>query len=103
MPIRHLEERSLDKYFDSIRHLPLLTAEEERINGRLWQNDRNPEGLRRVVLVRPWGQLLPTHFDVELHSDSGDRLDARIKHVTPELRTALHQLGCETGNDWGPW
>ena len=49
MPIRHLEERSLDKYFDSIRHLPLLTAEEERINGRLWQNDRNPEGLRRLV------------------------------------------------------
>ena len=46
MPLRHLEERSLDKYFDSIRHLPLLTAEEERINGRLWQNDRNPEGLR---------------------------------------------------------
>lgn len=49
MPTRHLEERSLDKYFDSIRHLPLLTAEEERINGRLWQNDRNPEGLRRLV------------------------------------------------------
>ena len=61
------------------------------------------EGLRRVVLVRPWGHVLPTHFDVELHYDSGDRLDARIKHVTPELRTALHQLGCETGNDWGPW
>ena len=49
MPLRHLEERSLDKYFDSIRHLPLLTAEEERINGRLWQNDHNPEGLRKLV------------------------------------------------------
>ena len=49
MPLRHLEERSLDKYFDSIRHLPLLTAEEERECGRLWQNDRNPEGLRRLV------------------------------------------------------
>ena len=49
MPQRHLEERSLDKYFDSIRDLPLLTAEEERINGRLWQNDRNPEGLRLLV------------------------------------------------------
>ncbi|BDU70984.1 sigma-70 family RNA polymerase sigma factor [Mesoterricola silvestris] len=49
MPQRHLEERSLDKYFDSIRDLPLLTAEEERINGRLWQNDRNPEGLRMLV------------------------------------------------------
>ncbi len=49
MPLRHLEERSLDKYFDSIRHLPLLTAEEEKINGRLWQNERNPEGLRRLV------------------------------------------------------
>lgn len=49
MPQRHLEERSLDKYFDSIRDLPLLTAEEERIYARLWQNDRNPEGLRMLV------------------------------------------------------
>ena len=49
MPQRHLEERSLDKYFDSIRELPLLTPEEERINGRLWQNERNPEGLRMLV------------------------------------------------------
>ena len=49
MPQRHLEERSLDKYFDSIRDLPLLTAEQERINGRLWQRDRNPEGLRMLV------------------------------------------------------
>ncbi len=49
MPLRHLEERALDKYFDSIRHLPLLTAEEERIYGRLWQGDRNPEGLRKLV------------------------------------------------------
>ena len=49
MPQRHLEERSLDKYFDSIRDLPLLTAEEERIYGRMWQTDRNPEGLRMLV------------------------------------------------------
>ena len=49
MPQRHLEERSLDKYFDSIRELPLLTAEEERLYGRMWQNDRNPEGLRMLV------------------------------------------------------
>ncbi len=49
MPLRHLEERALDKYFDSIRHLPLLTAEEERKNGHLWQDDRNPEGLRALV------------------------------------------------------
>jgi RNA polymerase primary sigma factor len=49
VPLRHLEERSLDKYFDSIRHLPLLTAEEERVCGRRWQNERNPEGLRRLV------------------------------------------------------
>ena len=49
MPQRHLEERSLDKYFDSIRDLPLLTAEEERKYGRLWQQDRNPEGLRMLV------------------------------------------------------
>jgi RNA polymerase primary sigma factor len=49
VPQRHLEERSLDKYFDSIRELPLLTAEEERLYGRMWQNDRNPEGLRMLV------------------------------------------------------
>jgi RNA polymerase primary sigma factor len=49
VPLRHLEERSLDKYFDSIRHLPLLTAEEERLFGRMWQVDHNPEGLRRLV------------------------------------------------------
>ncbi len=49
MPVRHLEERALDKYFDSIREMPLLTPEEERINGHLWQDERNPEGLRRLV------------------------------------------------------
>jgi RNA polymerase primary sigma factor len=49
VPLRHLEERALDKYFDSIREMPLLTVEEEKLNGRLWQNDHNPEGLRRLV------------------------------------------------------
>ena len=49
MPVRHLEERALDKYFDSIRELPLLTPEEERIYGHLWQDDRNPEGLSKLV------------------------------------------------------
>lgn len=49
MPQRHLEERSLDKYFDSIRDLPLLKADEERKYGRMWQNDGNPEGLRYLV------------------------------------------------------
>ena len=49
MPQRHLEERSLDKYFDSIRGLPLLTADQERLYGRMWQKDRNPEGLRMLV------------------------------------------------------
>ena len=77
----------------------LLTHRRLVLEGRVF----DLEGLRRVVLVRPWGHVLPTHFDVELHYDSGDRLDARIKHVTPDLRTALHQLGFETGSDWGPW
>ena len=49
MSSRHQNERSLDKYFDSIRDLPLLTAEEERTYGRLWQEQRNPEGLRMLV------------------------------------------------------
>jgi RNA polymerase primary sigma factor len=49
VPVRHLEERALDKYFDSIRHLPLLTPEEERYYGRMWQEERNPEGLRKLV------------------------------------------------------
>jgi len=49
VPQRHLEERSLDKYFDSIRDLPLLVGDEERKYGRMWQNDNNPEGLRYLV------------------------------------------------------
>lgn len=49
MAIRHLEERALDKYFDSIRHLPLLSPEDERRYGHMWQDDRNPEGLRKLV------------------------------------------------------
>lgn len=49
MASRHLDEQSLDKYFDLIRDLPLLTVEEERANGRAWQRDRNPEGLRKLV------------------------------------------------------
>ena len=49
MPLRHLEERSLDKYFDSIRHLPLLTAEEERKYGRWWKDEHKAEGLRMLV------------------------------------------------------
>jgi len=49
VPQRHLEERSLDKYFDSIRDLPLLKPEEERKYGRMWQNDRDPEGLKVLV------------------------------------------------------
>ena len=49
MAQRHQDERSLDKYFDSIRDLPLLTAAEERKYGRLWQNERNPEGLKMLV------------------------------------------------------
>jgi RNA polymerase primary sigma factor len=43
------EDRSLSNYFDLIRDLPLLTQEQERINGRLWQRDRDPEGLRKLV------------------------------------------------------
>ncbi|MDR3669578.1 MAG: RNA polymerase sigma factor RpoD/SigA [Holophaga sp.] len=45
----HPEDRSLANYFDLIRDLPLLTPEQERINGRLWQRDRDPEGLRKLV------------------------------------------------------
>ncbi len=52
--MRHLEEQSLDKYFDSIRDLPLLTTEEERLYGTMWQTETNPpdvraEGLRKLV------------------------------------------------------
>ncbi|MBI4912617.1 MAG: RNA polymerase sigma factor RpoD/SigA [Acidobacteria bacterium] len=49
MPIRHLEERALDKYFDSIREMALLTPEEERKYGHMWQDERNPEGLQKLV------------------------------------------------------
>jgi len=36
-------------YFKLLIPLPLLDREEERLCGRLWQIDRNPEGLRRLV------------------------------------------------------
>ncbi len=49
MPQQHQDDRSINKYFDLIRDLPLLTVEEERTNGRLWQRHRNPEGLQRLV------------------------------------------------------
>lgn len=49
MPIRHLEERALDKYFDSIRGMALLTPEEERKYGHMWQDQKDPEGLKRLV------------------------------------------------------
>jgi RNA polymerase primary sigma factor len=54
VPLRHLEEQSLDKYFDSIRDLPLLTPEEERLYGAMWQTRTNDaevraEGLRKLV------------------------------------------------------
>ncbi len=52
--MRHIDEQSLDKYFDSIRDLPLLTAEEERKYGEYWQTETNSpemraEGLRKLV------------------------------------------------------
>ena len=49
MSRKNPEDRSLANYFDLIRDLPLLTPEQERSNGRLWQRDRDPEGLRKLV------------------------------------------------------
>lgn len=49
MSQQHQNDQSLNKYFDLIRDLPMLTAEEEKVNGRLWQQDKNPEGLRMLV------------------------------------------------------
>lgn len=43
------DDGSLEKYFDTIRELPLLTPEEERIYGRRWQEERDPEALRMLV------------------------------------------------------
>lgn len=49
MTLQPERDQSLNKYFDLIRDLPRLTAEEEKVNGRLWQRDKNPEGLRLLV------------------------------------------------------
>jgi RNA polymerase primary sigma factor len=49
LAIRPFEDNTLDKYFDSIRRFPLLTAEEEKICARMWQKDKNPEGLQRLI------------------------------------------------------
>lgn len=40
----------LAAYFKDIGPLPLLTQEEERMFGRLWQQDRNQDGLSGLVL-----------------------------------------------------
>jgi RNA polymerase primary sigma factor len=49
LAIRPFEDNTLDKYFDSIRRFPLLTAEEEKMYARMWQRDKNPEGLQRLI------------------------------------------------------
>jgi RNA polymerase primary sigma factor len=49
LAIRPFEDNTLDKYFDSIRRLPLLSAEEEKLYAEMWQNDRNPEGIQRLI------------------------------------------------------
>ena len=46
---RFPEDQSLTHYFEMIRDLPRLTPEQERSNGRLWRQDRNPEGLQFLV------------------------------------------------------
>jgi RNA polymerase primary sigma factor len=42
-------ENSLEKYFDSIRRFPLLSAEEERTCARKWKSDGDPTALQRLV------------------------------------------------------
>jgi RNA polymerase primary sigma factor len=39
----------LAAYFKDVWRFPLLTPEEEQLWGRLWQEDRNPEGIHRLV------------------------------------------------------
>ena len=61
-------------------------------------------GLRRVVLVRPWFQVLPLKWEVELHYHGLDQpLCARLRHPSVQLRHALQRLRIDTGSDWGPW
>lgn len=48
MSPRPSNERGLDRYFDSIRRLPLLTAEEEKACALRWR-EGDPEGLRALV------------------------------------------------------
>jgi RNA polymerase primary sigma factor len=49
LAIRPFEDNTLDKYFDSIRRFPLLSAEEEKMYARMWQKDKNPESLQRLI------------------------------------------------------
>lgn len=39
----------LSSYFHDLALLPLLDLDQERSFGRMWQQDRNPDGLRRLV------------------------------------------------------
>ncbi|MCL1893497.1 MAG: RNA polymerase sigma factor RpoD/SigA [Holophagaceae bacterium] len=49
MSIRPHDYDILDKYFESIRHLPRLSPEEEEACAKMWQKDKNPEGLQRLI------------------------------------------------------
>jgi RNA polymerase primary sigma factor len=49
LAIRPFEDNTLDKYFDSIRRFPLLSAEDEKMCARMWQKDKNQDGLQRLI------------------------------------------------------
>lgn len=78
----------------------ILTERRLILDGRIVQL----AGLWRVVLVRPWFQVLPMSWEVELHyrGQQEPRL-ARLRHASTELRYALQSLRIDTGTDWGPW
>jgi len=61
------------------------------------------EGVTSIHLIRPFMQLAPTSFEVEIRSKSGVLHPAHIRYAPTQLRTALTRLGIDTGRDWGPW
>jgi len=88
------ERDPLSFYYQILKPLPLLDKDEERICGRLWQNDRNPEGVRRLVegnlrfVVKEARRFQGLGLDIEdLVSEGNLGLLEAAKKYDPERET----------------
>jgi len=88
------ERDPLTFYYQILKPLPLLEREEEQSCGRLWQIDRNPEGIRRLVegnlrfVVKEARRFQGLGLDIEdLVSEGNLGLFEAAKKFDPERET----------------